>query len=215
MPTHAAWRATPARLVIADDHDLARAGLRAMLATAPDLAVVGEAADGAEALALCRALAPDLALLDLRMPRLDGLAATAAIRVACPRVAVLIITIYDDPTYHHRALAAGAVGYLLKDATRAALLAAVRSALRAGPPAARAGAPAPERPDDPAPPPALTPREREVLGLLADGLPNAAIAAALGIAPGTARSHVERILAKLAAPNRRAAALRARQLRLV
>ncbi len=107
-----------ARILIADDHALARAGLRAMLAPEPDLQVVGEARDGAEALRLCRALRPDLVLMDVRMPVLDGLAAARALKAEFPTVAVIVVTISENPDYLLQALRAGAAGYVLKDATQ-------------------------------------------------------------------------------------------------
>lgn len=115
----------PARLLIADDHDLVREGLRAMLSREPDLKVIGEAADGQEALDLCCSLRPDLVLMDLRMPRMDGIEATRAIREECPATSVLVVTIHESPEYLPQALAAGAAGYVLKDATSQQLLEAV------------------------------------------------------------------------------------------
>src|SRR3989440_8911251 len=122
--------ALPARIAIVDDHDLARAGLRSMLAQERDLMVVGEASDGAQALALCRRLAPDLILMDVRMPGLDGLAATAAIKQEYPATSVIIVTMYENPDYLVQALKAGAAGYLLKDATPREGVTAVRQGLR-------------------------------------------------------------------------------------
>ena len=112
-------RPRPARLVIADDHELARMGLRSMLAGEPDLEVVGEAATGREALTVCSRLRPDLVLMDVRMPELDGLAATEAVKAACPATSVIIVTLYEDPDYLLQAIRAGAAGYVLKDATGA------------------------------------------------------------------------------------------------
>ncbi len=122
-------RGGAARILIADDHALSRSGMRAMLAAEPDLAVIGEACDGAEALRLCRELRPDLVLMDLRMPVLDGLAATRALRDECPAVAVVVVTIYENPDHLSQAFRAGAAGYVLKDATLEQFVAAVRHAL--------------------------------------------------------------------------------------
>jgi DNA-binding NarL/FixJ family response regulator len=119
-----------ARLLIVDDHDLARAGVRKLLAGAAGLEVVGEAASGREALSLCRRLQPDLVLMDVRLPDMDGMQATGAIRAAAPRCRVLLFTLYEAADYLLGAVQAGAVGYLLKGANRRELLAAVRRALR-------------------------------------------------------------------------------------
>jgi DNA-binding NarL/FixJ family response regulator len=196
----------PTRILIADDHALARAGLRAMLAPEPDFAIVGEAATGAEVLRLCAALRPDVVLLDLRMPDLDGLAATRAIRDAFPAIAVVVVTIYDRPDYLRQALQAGAAGYLLKDATQGQLAAAVRAALPPG---------RPPHPARPAPPERLTAREADVLRLLVRGHTNPEIARTLGVGTGTVRGHVTHILGKLGATNRSEAAVLAIQLGLV
>src|SRR2546423_14472746 len=117
--------AQPARIVIVDDHELARAGVRRLLAQERDLTVVGEAPDGAQALALCRRLSPDLILMDVRMPGLDGLAATAAIKQEYPATSVIVVTMYENPDYLVQALKAGAAGYLLKDATQREVVTAV------------------------------------------------------------------------------------------
>ena len=211
-----------ARVLIVDDHELARAGLRALLATANDLLVVAEAADGRAALSLAHRFQPDLILMDVRMPQLDGISATAAIKEALPQTAILLLTIYDNPHYLLRAVQAGAAGYVLKDATRATLLGAIRRTLRHEPlldphtlahlTAHLAAHPAPNAapPQDP-----LTPRETRVLNLLAHGHTNPQIAAYLGIATGTAKIHVERILAKLGVSDRTQAAVRAIHLGLV
>src|SRR6266496_6433972 len=120
----------PARMVIADDHELARAGLRSMLEGDRGLAVVAEATNGAEAVALCRKHKPDLALLDVRMPDMDGLAATRIIRQVSPETRIVIVTTHENPEYLLVALKAGAAGYLLKDVTRHDLLATIRRVLR-------------------------------------------------------------------------------------
>src|ERR687886_1424652 len=139
--------AQPARIVIVDDHELARAGLRSMLAQERDLVVVGEANDGAQALALCRHLSPDLILMDVRMPGLDGLAATAAIKQEYPATSVIIVTMYENPDYLVQALKAGAAGYLLKDATQREVVTAVRQGVRREvPPPPPLSPPPPPRP---------------------------------------------------------------------
>jgi DNA-binding NarL/FixJ family response regulator len=119
----------PARLIIADDHALLRSGIRSMLYEEPDLEVVGEAADGAEALELCRRLQPDLVLMDVRMPKMDGLAATRAIKEEFPRTSVVMVTMQEDPDYLFEAVIAGAAGYVLKGATPEQLTDAVRQVL--------------------------------------------------------------------------------------
>src|SRR5712692_1191680 len=123
-------RSGPARLVIADDHKLVRAGLRKMLTGQRGLEVVGEATNGREALALCRRLQPDLALIDVRMPELDGLAACRAIKQECPATSVILITIHENPDYLLEALKAGAAGYVLKDITQSELITTIRRVLR-------------------------------------------------------------------------------------
>src|SRR5260370_25085545 len=123
-------KAKSARLVIADDHELARAGLRAMLSGQRGLEVVGEAANGSEALALCRRLQPDLALIDVRMPELDGLATCRAIKQECQGTSVILVTIHENPEYLLDALKAGAAGYVLKDISKRELITAVQDVLR-------------------------------------------------------------------------------------
>src|ERR671932_1191406 len=122
-------RAEPARLLIADDHDLVRDGYQRMLDREPDLEVIGEAKNGREAVELCRELRPDLVLMDVRMPEMDGLEATRAIKEELPQTSVLVVTTYDNPDYLFEAVEAGAAGYVLKDAPKRQLLGAVRRAL--------------------------------------------------------------------------------------
>jgi DNA-binding NarL/FixJ family response regulator len=214
--------APPARIVIVDDHELARAGLRSMLAQERDLQVIGEASDGAQALALCRRLSPDLILMDVRMPGLDGLAATAAIKEECPATSVIIVTMYENPDYLVQALKAGVAGYLLKDATQREVVTAVRQVLRGE----RLLHPhlmaqllrrlALEAPRSAEPPPeALTRREAAVLHLVAQGQTNREIARTLGVSVGTVKVHVEHIIAKLDVSDRTQAAVRAVQLGLL
>src|SRR5216684_4990246 len=111
-------RSGPARLVIADDHELARAGLRTMLTGQRGVEVIGEAANGREALALCRRLQPDLALIDVRMPEMDGLATCRGIKQECPATSVILVTVYEKSEYLIEALKAGAAGFVLKDITQ-------------------------------------------------------------------------------------------------
>jgi DNA-binding NarL/FixJ family response regulator len=209
-------QAAPARLIIADDHELARAGLRSMLEGERGLELVGEATNGREAVALCRRLQPDLAMLDVRMPEMDGLAATRAIKHECPKTSVLIVTTHEHQDYLLAALKAGAAGYMLKDTTRHELLTAIWQVLRGesilnGELAARAlqrlasetghyDGPPPER---------LTPREHEVLRLIAKGQTNREIAVHLSLSVGTVKIHVEHIIGKLGVSDRTQAAVRA------
>lgn len=201
----------PISVLIADDHALFRSGFRAVLATQPDLDCVAEAADGREAVAAVTRLRPDVAILDVRMPRLDGLAATEAV-LTTPgnRTRILVLTTYDADEYVYRAISAGASGFLLKSLPPEELVAAVRVAARGDalidPSITRrhiarfAGTLAP-----PAPPPALaelTAREREVFVLVARGLSNAEIADHLLIGEETIKTHVSRILRKLSLRDR-------------
>ena len=215
-------RTGPARLIIADDHELARTGLRSMLAGEGGLELVGEAANGREALELCDRVHPDLALLDMNMPEMDGLAATRAIKQAHPEIGVLIVTIQANPEYLFEAIKAGAAGYVLKDVSRFDLRSAIRRVLRGESClpdemsaqllqrlAHQAAAPAAPLFDR------LTPREQEVLRLLAEGKTNREIAAELVLSPGTVKIHVERIIAKLGVSDRTQAAVRAITLGLI
>jgi DNA-binding NarL/FixJ family response regulator len=122
-------RSKPARILIADDHDLVRGGYQLMLDREPDLEVVGEASNGREAVELCQKLLPDLVLMDVRMPEMDGIEATRKIKSELPTISVLVVTTYDNPDYLFEAVEAGAAGYVLKDAPRRQLLDAVRRTL--------------------------------------------------------------------------------------
>lgn len=215
-----------ARVLIVDDHELARAGLRSMLESAPGLTVVGEATSGREALEICRRLRPDLALVDVRMPGLNGLETTRALKAEFPTMIIVIVTMYDNPEYLLEALKAGAAGYVLKDATRDELLGTLRRALEGdaavdGEVAVRllrqlaTETAAPVASVVPQPSEQLTTREREVLDLLAQGLTNREIAARLVVSPGTVKVHVEHIIAKLGVSDRTQAAVRAVELGLL
>jgi DNA-binding NarL/FixJ family response regulator len=193
------------RLLIADDHPVVRDGLRNMLQGVPDFEVAGEAATGAEAVSMVERLGPDVVLMDLRMPELDGVAATSRIRARFPGTHVLVLTTYDTDADILRAVEAGATGYLLKDAIREHLYAAIRSAARGETALAPAVAsrlvgrmrtPAEE---------ALTAREIEVLALVAKGASNAAIAAELFISEATVKTHLIHIFGKLGVDDRTAA----------
>jgi len=208
-----------ARVIIADDHELARLGLRTMLVPEPDLEVVGEAATGREAVELSSSLEPDLVLMDIRMPDLDGLVATRAIKQVHPRTSVLIVTLSEDPDYLLEALRVGAAGYVLKDASRREVVDAVRQVLSGESPldpklsaqlirrlASRTRETSYAHADE------LTHREIEVLRLVAEGKTNAEIASSLFISVGTVKVHVERIIDKLGVSDRTQAAVRAVEL---
>ncbi|MBB5747389.1 response regulator [Brevundimonas variabilis] len=198
------------RLLIADDHELTREGLRSVFEREPDLQVVGEAATAEDAVARALAGGVDVAVLDIRFGQaMTGLEAARAI-VRGSNVRVLMLTLHDTPEYVRTAMSAGATGFVLKDAGRSELLHAVRTVgegRTAVPPdlIRRALEPtAGPREDDLA---RLTPREREVLTCIADGLTNKEIGRALGIGPGTVKVHVERVIAKLGVTDRTQAAV--------
>ena len=197
------------RILIVDDHPVVRAGLTGMLAAEPDLDVVAEAADGAEAVRLALELAPDVVLMDLRMAGLDGVEATARLAAEAPAIKVLILTTYDTDADIVRAVEAGATGYLLKDTPRADLAEAVRLAARGETVLAPAvAAKLVSRMRRPAAQP-LTPREREVLELVARGLANAEIGRELFISEATVKTHLVRVFGKLGVDDRTAAVTKA------
>ncbi|GAA4674044.1 hypothetical protein GCM10023324_29200 [Streptomyces youssoufiensis] len=214
--------AAPVRVLVAEDQTSVRAGLVLILRSAPDLRVVGEAADGEQAVALARELRPDVVLMDVQMPRLDGVSATGQI-VADGLADVLVLTTFDLDEYVFGALRAGAAGFLLKDSEATELLAAVRTVARGEgliapsvtrrlirefgrvqPPGLASG-------PDTALLDTLTPREREVLGALGEGLSNAEIATRLTMAEATVKTHVSRLLAKLELRSRVQAAVLAQE----
>jgi DNA-binding NarL/FixJ family response regulator len=203
------------RVLIVDDHPVVRAGLTGMLAAEPDLEVVAEASDGAEAVRLAAGLRPDVVLMDLRMAGLDGVEATARITAETPGVRVLILTTYDTDADIVRAVEAGASGYLLKDTPRAELAEAVRRAA-AGETvlAPRVAAKLVDRMRAPAVTP-LTPRETEVLALVARGLANAEIGRELFISEATVKTHLVRAFGKLGVDDRTAAVTKAMALGLL
>jgi DNA-binding NarL/FixJ family response regulator len=228
-------RTRPARLVIADDHALVRKGMRSMLDGEPGLEVVGEAANGREALELCHRLRPDLVLMDVRMPKMDGLEATRAIKREFPLTAVLMVTMHENIDYLLEALKAGAAGYVLKESSEEEVTSAVRQALDGESPLNPALAaqllrrlaseekehleeerpPTGPKQRPESPPESLTPREVEVLRLLAQGLTNREIAQKLVVSPLTVKVHVQNIIGKLRVSDRTQAAVRAVQLGLL
>ena len=215
------------RLVLADDHHLLRRGFRSLLSGEPGLEVVGEASTGLEAIELCRRLVPDLILMDVRMPEMDGITATRRIKDEQPGVSVLMVTMHENPDYLLEALDAGAAGYVLKDAPAERLINAVHRTLDGESPLNQELATrllrklaeekqhnlfcAPTKSHEPMDE-ALTPRETEVLELLTTGQTNQQIAQTLTISKGTAKVHVERIIRKLEVSDRTQAAVRALQL---
>lgn len=221
----------PARLAITDDHDVYRAALLDMLTDVPDFEIVGEAANGREALELCRRVRPDLVLMDLRMPRMDGLAATRAIKQEHPEISVLMLTSHENPDYLLRALRAGAAGYILKGATDDEVTSAIRQVLsgessiapnlaarllrRLALQIAQEPPQAPPRPKRAELLQPLTPREIEVLELLALGKTNNEIAQEFVISKGTVKNHVEHLIAKLGVSDRTQAVVRALEMGII
>lgn len=216
----------PVSIVVADDHETVRAGFSALLATQPDFSVVGSAADGAAAVALCRELRPDVVLMDVRMPTMDGIEATRRVAGAGPSgPRVLILTTFDLDQYVFDALRAGASGFLLKDVTAERLFDAVRviaagDALLAPTVTRRLIGEFARRPPRSEPPATatlarLTPRETEVLRLVAEGLSNREIATRLVVTEETVKTHVSRILAKLGLRDRTQAVVTAYESGLV
>jgi DNA-binding NarL/FixJ family response regulator len=195
------------RVLLAEDHPVVRAGLEALLGSAEDVELVGAAADGEEAVELAAALEPEVVLIDLSMPRLDGIEATRRIVETSSEIRVVILTAFSDRERILGAIDAGALGYLLKDASPEELLGGVRAAARGEAPlapkaasevlAARAGRREAE----------LTGREREVLALVADGLPNKQIARRLEISEKTVKAHLTRVYEQIGVTDRTQAAL--------
>lgn len=204
------------RIVIVDDHSVVRQGLRMFLALDPDLEVVGEAADGAEALRLVQQLQPDVVLMDLVMPIMDGISATTAIRREVPDTEVLALTSVLEDVSVTGAIRAGAIGYLLKDTQAEELCRAIKAAaagqVQLSPQAAARLMREVRAPDSPE---TLTERETDVLRLLAQGRANKEIARDLGIGEKTVKTHVSNILSKLDVQSRTQAALYAVQIGLV
>ena len=226
-------RPSASEVLLADDHPLVRSALKQLLEGRPDLKVVGEATDGREAVELCRRLHPDVVLMDVRMPHLDGLQATRYLKEEHPQIIVLMLTALEDPDHLFEATRAGAAGYILKHASHEELLGAVYEALdgefpldrslvadllkrvageyerpREAQQGLRSEQHGKEKPQQPLHE-ALTPREAEVLTLLAQGRTNREIARRLTISPGTAKLHVHHVIKKLGVSDRTQAALHA------
>ncbi|MGV9456683.1 response regulator [Streptomyces sp. NPDC003635] len=214
----------PVRVLVVDDQRLIRDGIASLLSLRPGIAVVGTAADGREAVTVALELRPDVVLMDVRMPELDGVAAVAVLRERAPECRVVMLTTFDDEEYVVRALRAGASGYLLKDLPAEELARAVRLvhagvtqlessvARRLTEALPSPGPAAPAAPTDTAD---LTPREIDILRLVAHGHTNREIAARLFLSEGTVKNHISRILTRLSLRDRTQAALRARDLGLL
>src|SRR5215203_1914295 len=215
----------PTRLAIVDDHELARESLQNMLSDEIDIEIVGEAANGRQALSLCSRLRPDLILMDVRMPEMDGLAATKEVKQRYPETSVMMLTMHENPDYLLEALKAGAAGYVLKDAPQEEIIEAVRRIRNGESPmdpelAARlllrlakegeGGTRGSRRAATLTEP--LTPHEMDVLGLMKLGPSNREIAADFVISLGTAKNHVEYIMAKLGVSDRTQAVVKALEL---
>ena len=217
----------PMRLAIVDDHELTRKSLQNVLSDEDDIEIVGEAANGREALLLCARLRPDLILMDVRMPEMDGLAATKEVKQRYPETSVMMLTMHENPDYLLEALKAGAAGYVLKDAPQEEIIEAVRRVRNGESPMdpelavrllrrlasegeIRRGRRTTQAASNAADP--LTPRELEVLGHMKLGRTNREIAADLVISLGTAKNHVEHIIAKLGVSDRTQAVVKALEL---
>lgn len=214
----------PVRVLVVDDQRLIRDGIASLLSLRPGIAVVGTAADGREAVAVALELRPDVVLMDVRMPELDGVEAVAVLRERAPECRVVMLTTFDDEDYVVRALRAGASGYLLKDLPAEELARAVRLA-HAGVTQLESSvarrltealpSPGPAAPTAALAPADLTPREIDILRLVAHGHTNREIATRLFLSEGTVKNHISRILTRLSLRDRTQAALRARDLGLL
>jgi DNA-binding NarL/FixJ family response regulator len=196
------------RVLLADDQQLIRAGLRMLCDAQSDMEVVGEADNGREAVSLAERLSPDLTVMDLRMPGIDGITATGRIVAARPAARVLVLTTFGDDDHLYPALTAGACGFLLKDASPAELLDGIRRAAAGDSPFSQevlrrlVGRAVRARVDEPRPLPGLTAREKDVLTMVGEGLSNGEIAERLHIGVTTVKTHVTSLMTKTGSPNR-------------
>ena len=209
----------PIRVLIVDDHPMVRRGLAAFLLAYNDLALAGEAAGGEEALRMCEKAAPDVVLMDLKMPGLDGVSTTRALRERFPHIQVIALTSFQDKDWVRRALEAGAVSYLLKNVSADELAKAIQSAHSGmstlAPEAISALVQTGQQASPQTPADGLTPRERDVLALMVEGLSNPGIAERLVVSRSTVKAHVSHILSKLDVSSRAAAIAVAFQRKLV
>ena len=192
------------KVLLVDDHAVVRSGLGAVLMSFEDMTLVGEAGNGEEAVRLCEKLQPDVVLMDLMMPVMDGVAATAAIKKQCPRISIIALTSFKEKEMVEGALKAGALSYLLKNVSASELVTAIRGALagqpRLSPEAAQVLIQDIKEPA--APSYDLTDREKEILALMVEGLPNTAIAERLVVSQSTVKFHVSNVLSKLGVTSR-------------
>jgi DNA-binding NarL/FixJ family response regulator len=199
------------RVLVAEDHAVVRSGLERLLATTPDIDVVGAAADGAEAVALAAELAPDVVLMDLSMPNMDGIEATTRILTENEEIQVVVLTSISDREKIEAALDAGAIGYLLKDAEPDEVIRGINAAARGESPIAPKAARALLTARGQRPESRLSERELEVLRCVAEGLPNKLIARRLGISEKTVKAHLTRVYQQIGVTDRTQAALWARE----
>ena len=194
----------PIRVLLVDDHAVVRSGLGAVLAASDDMTLVGEAGDGEQAVQLCERFQPDVVLMDLLMPKMDGVAATEAIHKRWPQIRIIALTSFKEKEYVEGALKAGAMSYLLKNVSAEELSAAIRRAVAGQPSLSPEAAQILiQRVNEPAKPGGdMTDREREILLLMVDGLSNSKIAGRLVISQSTVKFHVSNILSKLSVTSR-------------